>query len=377
MQLRDVMSHDVEIIHPEASLVEAARKMKDFDAGPVLVGDDSEIIGVITDRDIATRAVAEGRDLNATHVRDVMTRGAVYCFEDEEIDEAIRIMRQRHMPQLLVVNRDRELEGVVSLDALDRSSEQTADRHVAPMASTPQARPGGVMHRERNYDAPIPRRRVVGAEKALGPQHETSIITESHRETVSRYRESPLQPRDLTGRHTIAGLFDDRRHADRAIDDLKQAGFTDGQIGVVMRDSIDGHPKGEHAKETHAAEGALTGALGGGILGGVAGYLVAIGAITIPGLGAVLAGGALAEALGVVAGTAAVGAGVGAAAGGLVGVLVGLGIPEKEARHFERGFGAKDVLVTVKAGDRIMEALAIMEMNEADTGVGRVHKDRV
>jgi hypothetical protein len=224
------------------------------------------------------------------------------------------------------------------------------------------------LHRERDYDAPILRRRQLR-------DPETSHLRGP--EKTPTYTESQLQARDLTGRQTIAGLFPDRRNADRAVDDLKQAGFTDAQIGVVMRDSVEGQRKGDHAKETHAAEGALTGALGGGVLGGVAGYLVAIGALTIPGIGAVLAGGALAEALGVVAGTAAVGAGVGAAAGGLVGVLVGMGIPEKEARHFERGLGAKDVLVTVKAGDRIMEALAIMEMNEADTGIGRARKDRV
>ena len=369
MQLRDVMSHDVEIIHPECSLVDAARKMKDFDAGPVLVGDDSEIIGMITDRDIATRAIAEGRDPNSTQVREIMTRGTVYCFEDEEIEEAVRIMRQRHLSRLLVVNRDRELAGVVALDAIDRNTGDT-------MPPNAPAKPAAVLHRERDYDAPITRRRGVSGERLVRAQRETNIPAGQPVETPS-YRESQVHARDLTGRQTIAGLFPDRRHADRAIDDLKQAGFTEAQIGVVMRDGAAGHPKGEHAKDTHAAEGALTGALGGGVLGGVAGYLVAIVALTIPGIGAVLAGGALAEALGVVAGTAAVGAGVGAAAGGLVGVLVGMGIPEKEARHFERGFGATDVLVTVKAGDRIMEALAIMEMNEADTGVGRARKDRV
>ena len=135
MQLRDVMSHDVEIIHPEASLVEAARKMKDFDAGPVLVGDDSEIIGVITDRDIATRAVAEGRDLNATHVRDVMTRGAVYCFEDEEIDEAIRIMRQRTCPNCWWSI------AIVNLKVWSRSMHSTAAASKQPIVMSPPWRP--------------------------------------------------------------------------------------------------------------------------------------------------------------------------------------------------------------------------------------------
>lgn len=369
MQLRDVMSHDVEMIHPESSLVDAARKMKSLDAGEVLVCDDSEIIGMVTDHDIATRAIAEGRDPNSTHVRDVMTPDVIYCFEDQEVDEAVQVMRQRHVPRLVVVNRDRELAGIVSL------SEITRDRNTgaARTAELPHERDDGAAISQR-IDRQTTRYQT-SAGKPLRVHHDSR--TSAAAETAEpRHRESHLEPRDLSGRQTIAGLFADRRNADRAVDDLKKAGFTDAQIGVVMRDSIEGHPKGEHSKETHAAEGALTGALGGGVLGGVAGYLVAIGALTIPGIGAVLAGGALAEAIGVVAGTAAVGAGVGAAAGGLVGVLVGMGIPEKEARHFERGFGAKDVLVTVKAGDRIMEALAILEMNDADTGVGRPRKDR-
>jgi uncharacterized membrane protein len=89
-----------------------------------------------------------------------------------------------------------------------------------------------------------------------------------------------------------------------------------------------------------------------------------------------LAGGVIAEALGlgVIGTTAAVGAGIGAAAGGLVGALVGMGIPEEEARYFEKGLGTEEVLVTVKAGDRVMEALAILETNDADTGLGRSPK---
>ena len=370
MQLRDVMSHDVEMIHPECSLVDAARKMKTLDAGEVLVCDDSEIIGMVTDHDITTRAIAEGRDPNSTHVRDVMTPDVIYCFEDQEVDEAVQVMRQRHVPSLVVVNRDRELAGIVSLSEITRDSNAGAAR----TAVLPHERDEGAA-----ISQPIDRpttRRETSAGKPLRVRHDSTIAGGGQAAELPRHRESHLEPRDLSGRQTIAGLFADRRNADRAVDELKKAGFTDAQIGVVMRDSIDGHPKDEHSKETHAAEGALTGALGGGVLGGVAGYLVAIGALTIPGIGAVLAGGALAEAIGVVAGTAAVGAGVGAAAGGLVGVLVGMGIPEKEARHFERGFGAKDVLVTVKAGDRIMEALAILEMNDADTGVGRPRKDR-
>lgn len=184
--------------------------------------------------------------------------------------------------------------------------------------------------------------------------------------------------RNLTGRNTVAGLFRDRNSAERAIADLKESGFHGDQIGIVMRDpSEGGHIKEQRESDrsatTHAASGAMTGVVGGGLLGGLAGYLLAIGALTIPGIGPVLAGGIIAEALGlgVIGATAAVGAGIGAAAGGLVGALVGVGIPEEEARYFEKGLGTEEVLITVKAGDRVMEALAILETNDADTGLGR------
>jgi hypothetical protein len=181
--------------------------------------------------------------------------------------------------------------------------------------------------------------------------------------------------RDLTGRSTVAGLFRDRDSAERAIEDLKGAGFAGNQIGIVMRDTAPGERVSERDRgaSSHAASGAMTGVIGGGLLGGLAGYLLAIGALTIPGIGPVVAGGAIAQALGlgVIGTTAAVGAGIGAAAGGLVGALVGMGIPEEEARYFEKGLGTEEVLVTVKAGDRLMEALAILETNDADTGLGR------
>jgi hypothetical protein len=191
---------------------------------------------------------------------------------------------------------------------------------------------------------------------------------------MQRYRPAT---RDLNGRDTVAGLFDERHSAETAIQNLKAAGFSGERIGIVMRDPRNSRRITETRESDrtggHAASGAMTGVVGGGLLGGLAGYLLAIGALTIPGIGPVIAGGALVEALGLgaVGATAAVAAGIGAAAGGLVGALVGMGIPEEEARYFEKGLGSEEVLVTVTAGDRVMEALAILESNGADTGLGR------
>ena len=175
-----------------------------------------------------------------------------------------------------------------------------------------------------------------------------------------------ISQRDPMGRRTVAGLFPDRVSAEQAIDALKAAGFTGDQIGVAMRDRT---AQGALIAETgvQAAEGAATGVIGGGLLGGLTGFLIGIGALTIPGLGPVVAGGVLASAFGVAGGTTLAGLAIGAATGGVVGALVSVGVPEPEARYLERGFRAGAVLVTVDAGDRVLEAMAILDRYGADT----------
>jgi hypothetical protein len=168
-------------------------------------------------------------------------------------------------------------------------------------------------------------------------------------------------------RRVVGALFGDRGSAEAAIAELKDAGFASDQIGVAMRDRT---AEGALIEETGtaAAASATTGALGGGLLGGLVGFLVGVGALAIPGIGPVVAGGVLASTFGIAGGTALAGAGIGAAAGGLVGALVGLGIPEEEARHFERGIKAGGTLVTVHAPGRVADALSILERHGGDTG---------
>ena len=169
------------------------------------------------------------------------------------------------------------------------------------------------------------------------------------------------------GHGVVAGLFTDREAAVAAIDGLKAAGFDVEDVGVAMRNRSD---QGDLAQETgtKAAGGAATGAVGGGLLGGALGLLVGLGALAIPGIGPVLAGGALATAFGLGGGTAVAGAGIGAAAGGLAGALVGMGLPEVDAQRFEEGFNAGGVLVTVNGGARAADALTILRRHGADTG---------
>jgi CBS domain-containing protein len=115
MQLKDVMTTKVQLTDPSAKLKEAAISMRDGDFGLLPVGANDRLVGTITDRDIAVRAVAEGKDPNTTTVGDVMSEGIHYCFEDQEIEEAARLMSEAQVRRLPVLNRDKRLVGIVAL----------------------------------------------------------------------------------------------------------------------------------------------------------------------------------------------------------------------------------------------------------------------
>lgn len=114
-QIKNVMTHDVQVISPEATISEAAGLMRDGGFGLLPVGEDDRMIGTISDRDIVLRAVAEGKDGSAT-VRDVMTGGGVHwVYEDDSVDKAAALMSEHQVRRLPVVNNDKRLVGIVSL----------------------------------------------------------------------------------------------------------------------------------------------------------------------------------------------------------------------------------------------------------------------
>ena len=158
---------------------------------------------------------------------------------------------------------------------------------------------------------------------------------------------------------TVVGLFQDQPSAEAAIRRLKAVGFSEQEIGVAVRDRDQQRSLTEETG-TQTAEDATKGAVGGGVVGGVIGLLAGVGALAIPGIGPIIAGGALASTL--------AGAGIGAAAGGLIGALVGMGVPEEDAQHFERGFKEGGILVTVQAGARADLARQALAEGGADLG---------
>ena len=118
MKVNEIITHDPEVIRPEAALIEAAQKMKSMDIGMLPVCDGDRLVGVITDRDITVRGVAQGCDPKTAHFQEVMTPEVIYCFDDEDVKEAAKKMEEKQVRRLPVLNREKRLVGIVSLGDL-------------------------------------------------------------------------------------------------------------------------------------------------------------------------------------------------------------------------------------------------------------------
>ena len=114
-QVRDVMTRTVEKIQPDTTLQEAAKRMEAADVGPMPVVESGRVVGMLTDRDVITRAVAAGRDPQSTRVRDIMTSDVVSCSEDTDIKEAAKLMQENQLKRLVVLDSKQQLAGIVSL----------------------------------------------------------------------------------------------------------------------------------------------------------------------------------------------------------------------------------------------------------------------
>ena len=125
MIIREVMTRDAKLTHPDDTLQQAAKLMKDCDCGILPVADGDRLVGMITDRDIAIPCVAEGKGPNA-RVTEAMTQEVMYCFEDQDTQHVCQNMADIQVRRLPVVNRDKRLVGIVSLSDLARKEPNTA-----------------------------------------------------------------------------------------------------------------------------------------------------------------------------------------------------------------------------------------------------------
>ena len=138
MRVSECMTREVRIANPGQSIREVARIMAEIDAGVMPVGENDRLVGMITDRDIAIRAVAEGKGPD-TPVRDVMsTEQVLYCYDDQDLAEVAKNMGQQQVRRLPVVNREKRLVGIVSLGDVAQSETRSANKAVKGVS-----KPGG------------------------------------------------------------------------------------------------------------------------------------------------------------------------------------------------------------------------------------------
>ena len=132
--IREIMTADPRTVESGATVAEAAREMRDGDVGSVVVVENGKVAGIITDRDIAVRVVAQGLDPDATRVSEAATMRPTTLTVDQSVDDAIRLVREQDIRRILVVQDDRPA-GIVSLG--DLAIERDADSALADIASEP------------------------------------------------------------------------------------------------------------------------------------------------------------------------------------------------------------------------------------------------
>lgn len=125
-KLSDIMTRDVKVLPPSSTVQEAAEQMRQQDVGALPVCDGKKLLGMITDRDIAIRSSAKGQDPSATKITDVMSADVTWCFDDATIEEATRTMQSKQIRRLPVVDRNKQLVGIVAL--ADVANSAVSDR---------------------------------------------------------------------------------------------------------------------------------------------------------------------------------------------------------------------------------------------------------
>lgn len=137
MLVKEVMSDHLETITPTATVKECASKMDELGVGALPVWEDGRPVGVITDRDICCRVVSAGKDPARTPARAIMTGVVSSCFDDQDCAEAARLMKEKGVRRLTVLNRKRAMVGVLSVDDLARCSHDLAGEVLEAVAPWP------------------------------------------------------------------------------------------------------------------------------------------------------------------------------------------------------------------------------------------------
>ncbi|WP_375755626.1 CBS domain-containing protein [Corallococcus exercitus] len=138
-RVSDVMTSDVEVVRSSDSLRVAAEKMRTLNVGPIPVCDGDQLVGIVTDRDIVIRAVAQGLDAERTQVAQAMTRGVEYVYDDDDLSQAAQKMRASQIRRILVLNRNKRLVGILALgDIAEELGDQESGRTLGAVSTPSQ-----------------------------------------------------------------------------------------------------------------------------------------------------------------------------------------------------------------------------------------------
>lgn len=122
MKVKSAMHSGVEWCAPDTPIMEVARLFREKDIGAVPIGENDRLVGMVTDRDIVCRGIAEGRDMASLTAGDVMTRGIIYCFEDDAIEDAVHLMEEKQIRRVPVLNAKKRMVGILTMGDISHAA---------------------------------------------------------------------------------------------------------------------------------------------------------------------------------------------------------------------------------------------------------------
>ncbi len=127
MKVKEMMHKGVKWVSPDTPVTAIAKQMEQYDIGAIPVGENDRLVGMVTDRDIAVRALANGKDVSKLTARKVMTKGVVWCRDNDSAAKAVRLMETKHIRRLPVINENKRMVGMLSLGDISHAvSQKTA-----------------------------------------------------------------------------------------------------------------------------------------------------------------------------------------------------------------------------------------------------------
>jgi CBS domain-containing protein len=135
MKVKQAMHKGVEWMSPKATIFELADKMREYDVGAIPIGENDRLVGMVTDRDIVIKGLMKATDASKLTAKDIMTEGIIYCRDNEDLGDALRIMESKQIRRLPVINKDKRMVGILSLGDVSHATSHELTGELAAAVS--------------------------------------------------------------------------------------------------------------------------------------------------------------------------------------------------------------------------------------------------